>query len=72
MEEREDYLTNIIDPRLACLIPGSSVYLNQANFQEKNAQQEFFDAKLACLLLINKKFDPYDIFYASNALEGDG
>ncbi len=42
MARREDFLTNQIEPAYVRLAPNSGSYLNEANFNSKNALQSFY------------------------------
>ncbi|KKZ64554.1 hypothetical protein EMCG_01433 [[Emmonsia] crescens] len=51
------------EPILKSLEPGRmGVYLNEANSQEQNFQQEFWGKNYLRLYAIKKRYDPYDLF----------
>lgn len=68
MAGREDVLTNVIEPQLTALTPGSGTYLNEANFNQKDAQRQFFGPNLDRLRRIKKKYDVLDLFYGQTAV----
>ena len=68
MAAREDVLTNQIEPMLDALTPGSGTYLNEANFNQRNALQAFFGENLDRLTQVKKIYDPTDLFYATTAV----
>ena len=68
MAAREDVLTNQIQPMLDALTPGSGTYLNEANFNQRNALQAFFGENLDRLTQVKKMYDPTDLFYATTAV----
>ncbi|RFU34023.1 hypothetical protein B7463_g2267, partial [Scytalidium lignicola] len=79
MVAREAHLTNSISPRMEALTPGSGTYLNEANFQQKEFQENFYGANYGRLRSIKKKYDPKDLFYTVTSvgseawvLDGEG
>lgn len=65
MERREDLLANEIAAALAAVTPGSGTYLNEANFAQKNWQEEFYGSNYPRLLAIKGKYDPDSVLYAT-------
>ncbi|RDL42233.1 uncharacterized protein BP5553_02212 [Venustampulla echinocandica] len=65
---RERTLTEDIEPQLVQLSPGSGTYLNEANFNMKNAQQEFYGPNLARLRSLKKKWDKQGLLWARTAI----
>src|SRR2546429_71843 len=61
MIERQNKLTNSIMPQLEAVTPGSGVYLNEADFQDRNWRSEEHTSELqsrlhlVCRLLLEKK-----------------
>lgn len=68
MAAREGVLTNVIEPRLISLTPGSGTYLNEANFNQKDAQHQFFGPNLDRLRRVKKQYDSLDLFYGQTAV----
>lgn len=64
----ETELTNSIVPQLEALTPGSGCYLNEANFDQPNWQQDFYGANYWPLRAVKRAFDPLDLFYARTAV----
>ena len=68
MVERKNELTNIIMPQLEAVTPGSGAYLNEADFQQRNWQKDFYGSKYKMLRRVKSKYDPNDLFYATTAV----
>ncbi|KAL8787048.1 MAG: hypothetical protein Q9195_007953 [Heterodermia aff. obscurata] len=68
MQSRERLLSEIINPALVNLAPGSGTYMNEANFNQSDAEEAFFGRNLGRLRSIKKKYDPFDLFYAPTAI----
>ena len=68
MVEREDELTNSVMPQLEAVTPGSGAYLNEANFQQRNWQEDFYGSNYEKLGSVKKKYDPSNLFYATTAV----
>ena len=68
MQSRERLLTEVINPALVNLAPGSGTYMNEANFNQSDAAEAFFGRNLERLRSIKKKYDPLDLFYAPTAI----
>jgi len=71
MLAREDELTNDLMPALEAVTPGSGTYLNEANFQQPDWQQQFYGANYNRLLDIKNKHDPDSLLYAITAVGSD-
>ncbi|EHK98560.1 putative 6-hydroxy-D-nicotine oxidase [Glarea lozoyensis 74030] len=61
----QDKLTNVWNPALKALTPGSGSYMNEADYREPDFQTNFFGANYEKLLAIKKKWDPKALFYAT-------
>ncbi|KAL7621938.1 hypothetical protein AAE478_007438 [Parahypoxylon ruwenzoriense] len=48
--------------------PGSGAYLSESDYIEPNFQQSFWGDKYDRLYKLKKKLDPWDLFYAQNAV----
>ncbi|KAI1766950.1 FAD-binding domain-containing protein [Hypoxylon sp. FL1150] len=48
--------------------PTSGAYLSESDYIEPNFQQSFWGDKYARLYALKKKLDPWDVFYAQNAV----
>lgn len=68
MERRQRVLADEITPALDAATPGSGTYLNEANFQQRDWQTEFYGANYPRLLEVKKKYDPESLFYATQAV----
>jgi hypothetical protein len=68
MVEKENELTNILIPQLEAVTPGSGAYLNEADFQQRNWQEDFYGSNYKRLRSVKKKYDPNDLFYATTAV----
>lgn len=55
-------------PSLEGLTPGSGVYLNEANLEQPNLEQDLYGANYPKLLQVKKKWDPDNLFYATTAV----
>jgi hypothetical protein len=64
----EDQLTNNMMPQLEAVTPGSGAYLNEANFQQKNWQEDFYGSNYEKLRQVKAKYDQFDLFYATTAV----
>ncbi len=71
MARREDVLTNQIEPLYVRLSPGSGSYLNEGNFNMKNALQEFYGPNLKRLAELKKKWDPEGLLWARTSVGSD-
>jgi FAD/FMN-containing dehydrogenase len=68
MVERQNELTNSIIPQLEAVTPGSGAYLNEADFQQLNWQEDFYGSNYERLRKVKKKYDPDNLFYATTAV----
>ena len=68
MAAREDVLTNQIQPMLDPLTPGSGMYLNEVNSNQRNALQAFFGENIDEWTQVKKMYDPTDPFHATTAV----
>ena len=64
-------LTNVLEPSLKALTPGSGTYLNEGNFQDPDWKQDFYGRNYAALRAIKAKYDRDDLFYAPTAVGSD-
>lgn len=48
--------------------PGSGAYLSESDYIEPDFQQSFWGSKYDRLYELKKKLDPWDVFYAQNAV----
>jgi len=70
-----DYVTTLSrnltyewNPRWKALTPGSGTYMSESDYIEPDWQESFHGSKYARLLQIKQKWDPEDVFYATNAV----
>lgn len=68
MLRRQDELTNVVDPALEAVTPGSGTYMNEANFQRPGWQNAFYGTNYGRLRAIKKRWDPKDLFYGITAV----
>jgi FAD/FMN-containing dehydrogenase len=68
MQSREDHLTYNIAPMVESLTPGSGTYLNEANFNQMDWQENFYGGNYDELLKIKRKYDPRGLLYARTAV----
>lgn len=68
MVQRENELTDNVMPQLEAVTPGSGAYLNEADFQQRNWQEDFYGSNYEKLRSVKKKYDPGNIFYATTAV----
>ena len=68
MVQKENELTNSVIPQLDAVTPGSGVYLNEADFQQRNWQKDFYGVNYKKLRKVKAKYDPNDLFYATTAV----
>ncbi|KLU92866.1 hypothetical protein MAPG_11825 [Magnaporthiopsis poae ATCC 64411] len=64
MEAKQRQLADVLTPMLEAVTPGSGTYLNEANFQQRGFQEQFYGANYERLLRIKRKYDPNGILYA--------
>ncbi|KAH9211451.1 FAD binding domain-containing protein [Leptodontidium sp. 2 PMI_412] len=63
-----DKLTFDWGKKLIDASPGAGAYMSESDYIEPNFTQSFFGSKYAKLRAIKRKYDPYDLFYAQNAV----
>lgn len=68
MLQRQDELTNIATPALEAATPGSAIYLNEANYQQPDWQEQFYGDNYPKLRGIKKVHDPGNTFYGLTAV----
>ncbi|KAI1181423.1 hypothetical protein F5B17DRAFT_425389 [Nemania serpens] len=68
MAARQDFAANVLQPMVDAATPGGGVYLNEANYKQKNWQHEFYGANYARLRRIKAKYDPRSMLYAHTAV----
>ncbi|TVY19102.1 FAD-linked oxidoreductase ZEB1 [Lachnellula arida] len=68
MLQRQDELTNIATPALEAATPGSAIYLNEANYQQPDWQEQFYGDNYPKLRAIKKVHDPGNMFYGLTAV----
>ncbi|KAM7194560.1 FAD binding domain containing protein [Naviculisporaceae sp. PSN 640] len=61
-------LTYEWNPRWKALTPGGGTYMSESDYIEPDWQRSFHGDKYKRLLDIKKKVDPWDVFYATNAV----
>ncbi|SPJ76039.1 probable isoamyl alcohol oxidase [Fusarium torulosum] len=61
-------ITDEIQPVIEAATPGGGAYINEADFQQLNWQDNFYGANYDKLLKIKKKYDPESFFYATVAV----
>lgn len=67
----ENEMTNTIMPQLDAIASGSGIYLNEANFQQKDWKENFYGSNYEGLRTVKRKHDPEDLFYAVTAVGSD-
>lgn len=55
-------------PTFEAVTPDSGAYLNEANYQQQNWQQQFYGKNYPRLRAIKKRYDPNDLLYAVSAV----
>lgn len=55
-------------PTMEAVTPNSGAYLNEANFAQRDWQQQFYGRNYPRLVAIKKRYDPHDLFYAVSAV----
>jgi Berberine and berberine like/FAD binding domain len=68
----QQLMTDVVDPALKSISPGSGTYMNEANFEEPNWKEEFYGINYEGLVKIKRKYDPANLFYAVTAVGSDG
>ena len=67
----ENRLTNEIVPAIEKVTPGSGTYLNEADYRLATWKEDFYGVNYDRLRQIKKKYDAYDLFYATTAVGSD-
>ncbi|PQE26231.1 FAD binding domain protein [Rutstroemia sp. NJR-2017a BBW] len=67
----QNFMTDVIGPLLAALTPGGAVYVNEADFQQRDWKEVFYGANYERLDEIKRRWDPEDRFYALGAVGSD-
>ncbi|KAL4804420.1 hypothetical protein BDV18DRAFT_30991 [Aspergillus unguis] len=62
----DDYI-----PTLRALAPESGAYMNEGDFRQPDWQQVFYGENYDALRSVKAKYDPDDVFYASQAVGAD-
>ncbi|KAF6834701.1 FAD binding domain-containing protein [Colletotrichum plurivorum] len=68
IKKASDKLTFDWGQQLRDLTPDSGAYMSESDYIEPDFQQAFFGSKYERLYQIKKRYDPHDIFYATNAV----
>lgn len=68
VEQLSRNLTYEWNPRWKALTPGSGTYMSESDYIEPSWQESFHGVKYPRLLSIKQKWDPKDVFYATNAV----
>jgi FAD/FMN-containing dehydrogenase len=71
LRERNEHLQKeILDPwrRITPVSEGGGTYLNEASVEEPDWQESFYGGYYPRLSEIKRKWDPYDVFYATTAV----
>lgn len=69
--ERQNLLTNILEPSLKAITPGSGTYLSEGDFQNPDWKEDFYGRNYGALRAIKAKYDPGDLLYATTAVGSD-
>lgn len=64
-------MTNDLVPTLMALAPESGAYMNEGDFRQPNWQEAFYGENYDALRQVKAKYDPEDVFYASQAVGSD-
>ncbi|KAL2866045.1 FAD-dependent oxidoreductase [Aspergillus lucknowensis] len=65
-EMTDDYI-----PTLMALAPDSGAYMNEGDFRQPNWKDAFYGVNYGTLRKVKAKYDPNDVFYASQAVGAD-
>ncbi|KAK4243385.1 hypothetical protein C7999DRAFT_18256 [Corynascus novoguineensis] len=68
MVRRHDFAVNVMQPMINKATPGGAIYLNEANYETKNWQQEMYGSNYPRLLEVKKKYDPEAMLYARTSV----
>lgn len=69
--EQQNIITNVLEPALKAVTPGSGTYLNEGDFQNPDWKQDFYGSNYGALRAIKAKYDHDDLFYATTAVGSD-
>ncbi len=69
--EQQSVLTNVVEPALKAVTPGSGTYLNEGDFQDPDWKEDFYGRNYGPLRAIKAKYDHDDLFYATTAVGSD-
>ncbi|ROV86998.1 hypothetical protein VMCG_10819 [Cytospora schulzeri] len=72
MVARQDVLTNVVMPKIEAATPGGGAYLNEANFEQDQWQENFYGENYRRLIAIKDALDPTGILYARTAVGSEG
>ncbi|KAF4457088.1 putative isoamyl alcohol oxidase [Fusarium austroafricanum] len=64
MVARQNRITNEIQPLIEAATPGAGAYMNEADFQERYWQKEFYGKSYVFLISHKFKYDPKGVFYS--------
>ncbi|KAI5306409.1 hypothetical protein KEM56_001040 [Ascosphaera pollenicola] len=64
--------TNDFIPKLKAFAPSSGAYMNEADFNQPDFQKALYGKNYERLRSIKQKYDPGNIFWASNAVGSEG
>lgn len=64
-------MTDVIQPIVNAATPGSGSYVNEADFNTRNFQSEFWGGNYDKLLSIKRKWDPSGLFYATVGVDSE-
>lgn len=68
MVAEQNRMTQEIQPIIEAATPGAGAYMNEADFQQTNYQEEFYGVNYPELLEIKKKHDPKDLLYVETGV----
>ncbi|KAF6838655.1 FAD binding domain-containing protein [Colletotrichum musicola] len=68
IRKASDKLTFDWGQQLRDLTPDSGAYMSESDYIEPDFQQAFFGSRYKRLYQIKKRYDPHDVFYATNAV----
>lgn len=68
MVARQDVLTSVVMPKIEAATPGGGAYLNEANFEQDQWQENFYGENYPRLRKIKDALDPRGSLYARTAV----
>ncbi|GAB7360903.1 hypothetical protein MBLNU230_g0889t1 [Neophaeotheca triangularis] len=68
MLAQQDLMTDVLIPKLAAFTPNGSCYLSEGDFRQPDWQSVFYGRNYERLLSVKRKYDPFDVFYATTAV----